>query len=601
MNPAPPPPPPPRKQPGLPLVQLVNHLARALKATRFYAPDHAVVGGMLDEVQRALDTMLAEGPFTLGDAGSTLSYEGGPLESTAIREVASMVASTLYQRGVVALRFEPGLRRDELGALITALAAAPDEVRARGGVLGQLALSGITNLAAIEADEEVLRGDPAELERLAGGDPVAQQALQRARELEQARAAPDQPAASDPAAPEAAAAGPAAADAAGSRTAAAGAALPAATAAAAPAARQSYRGAAALALADPGFPAVPYRESLQRLKAAAQFARARTDPPGAGLAIGLGALLADAAPLATARFAAAAWVKLARQPEGLDGLERPGHQLIEWLEDNQDFAAAVKLAFSLAEACERARPPRRELIHQLFSGAAGVARAERLLVDGAPARPWIATALEPLVFHGAKAAVRARLVAALSAQGEGVLPRLRARFDSASPAALSLALEIAANISAPKTLPLCRELVRQGSREAKLVAVRALARLAADPGAVKLLATISGAEGDKPAAAAVRLEGSKATAELRALQREAVVSLGQIRSEAAVTPLSAALLRTALFGDKDLEPIRLAAAGALGDLYAAGVGGTRTALERGAAAAKGKARELCTQALEKKP
>ena len=772
MSPAPPPPPPPapRKPTPLPLLQLVNHLARALKATRFYAPNHAVVAALLDEVQKALQSMLVNGPFTLGAVGTTLLTTDGPLESASIREVAATVAGTLYQRGVAALRFEPGTSPEELGALISALAAAPDEVRARGGVAGQVLLSGVTNIKVVEVDLKALHaGEATRLDELAGDDPVALQALKRALQLETGKkaggealgvalaagagaaelgqyydqlvrraAAANRPAwarpqvagagllrapagapgaqrgpgqstegggdaagahgEGDEAAPLAAeqlaqlatdafdqvlrsprAQSPAEAQAALqqlghalgqlpadvrlkvlqklSRADSDGPARPALAgqpvaaglgkllsdklvgellaaglaeqgdpdelaallqqlrpepgsreALVAQAAQGAGPGAAQLvkrlqqsvlsggALADRFVP-LPYRESLQRLRAAAQFAKARSDQPGAGL----GQLLGDATPVATSRFAAAAWVKLSRDPEGLGGLEKPAQELIEWLEDNQEFGTAVKLAFAVAEACERTRPPRRELIHKLFSGAAGVPRAERLLVDGAPARPWIATALEPLVFHGAKASVRAKLVQTLSAQGEAVLPRLRARFSDASPSALALALEIAANISAAKTLPLCRELLRQGTREAKSVAVKALARVSADPGAVALLATLSGAEGDKPSAAALRLEGQKTPAELRGLQREAALALGQSKCEGAVAPLLLALHRSALFGDKELEPIRLAAAGGLGDLYAAGIGGARSALERGARDAKGKARELCARALERKP
>src|SRR5207245_3043755 len=73
----------------------------------------------------------------------------------------------------------------ELGAFLHAVAPAPDEVRARGGVLAQLSVAGVTRIKPVEVDLAALyRGELTNLDELAGDDAVAQLAVRRALQLE---------------------------------------------------------------------------------------------------------------------------------------------------------------------------------------------------------------------------------------------------------------------------------------------------------------------------------------------------------------------------------------------------------------------------------
>ncbi len=301
--------------------------------------------------------------------------------------------------------------------------------------------------------------------------------------------------------------------------------------------------------------------------------------------------LRDGQPKELAHRAAHAWTLLVRQPEGYAELESVAIRATEALEQAGDEVAALQFAAAASERCNRKNRP--DIVASLFEGPEGSRRAERLLHFNLPVQPWLLNALEALLLKGVTAALRSTLISAMASIGEPALDRLRPRLSTASPALVDDILQINARVSMSATLALCRELLKDASSERKLSAIRVLPRLAKDPDAFALLKSLTGLEGEKTAAQALKVEKSK----VQPFTLAAIAALGDCHDAAAISALSALLNSKAMLGDKELDPIRQAAAVSLSKV---GAPEALAVLERCANEGKGRSREAAAAALARR-
>jgi len=96
-------------------VAVVREFALAWQKLSLYQPGHPMRGEGIRDVHKALAAHLAHhGPLALGVSRQTLLGPGGKLDSEAARKLAS----ALHRRGVALIRFDHGIRIEELKTLL---------------------------------------------------------------------------------------------------------------------------------------------------------------------------------------------------------------------------------------------------------------------------------------------------------------------------------------------------------------------------------------------------------------------------------------------------------------------------------------------------
>ncbi len=159
------------------LVDVVTAFVRSIRAMGYYDESHPVFAATRDEAYSALRAALQTQPLvTLGGAGRHLLIDEQGRTLTIPPAVA--LASRMFENAVVAVRFRPDIRVEDLGLFMQVLAEREDRVRAAGGMAAVLQRQGVGGIEVVEVDIEALfAGRQADLGRLAGDDPVVELAM----------------------------------------------------------------------------------------------------------------------------------------------------------------------------------------------------------------------------------------------------------------------------------------------------------------------------------------------------------------------------------------------------------------------------------------
>lgn len=159
------------------LGDVVAAFVRSLRAMGYYDESHPVFEASRREAHEALQQAFRTEPIvTLGGGGHHLLVDA---EGTALNSVPAVAfARRLFDHAIVAIRFRPDLRPEDVGALMAVLAEREDRVREAGGANAVLGARGIVGIDILEVDIDALfAGRQSELGSVVDGDPVAELAL----------------------------------------------------------------------------------------------------------------------------------------------------------------------------------------------------------------------------------------------------------------------------------------------------------------------------------------------------------------------------------------------------------------------------------------
>ena len=533
---------------------LLIELGRALKACRFYPPEHPARKATLDRGFRAWQSELGRAgalDLELRQRAFRIAGTSDPIGRGALDDLAR----ELVHRAVRRIHFAPGLGAEEFAALVAVLSLDPDAVAAAGGIerafyersqAGGVTLNEVDYKAALEretsgepahgeAGAETPGGDgtpPGGASETGDGDPLAA--------LAQVQAPPDE-------------------------------------------------------ARDGSLPSEPEADrSAELVSLLRRLDECRDDQR-------YGELLREIA------------VRTASLPD-----ERPcddAYRAILVLSAHATESARSERQRALAEDAlfQLASGPRLDdvVARACATGPLGSVRATQILLQlGAHAVPRLLDTL----LRESQPERRGQLNAVLIAMGEKAMPEVKSALQAGDPERARLAARLAGEIQNPAVVPYLRNLLRDSDAPLELAreAAKALVRIAS-PGALQTLVEALGSPRPELAAAAAVCVGASGTpraleplvnALRRALRegefelaREAIRALGRLGRHEALPVLEDILTRRSLLGRRRLRDLKMAAAAAVARLPGEEA---RVCLERLAGRGDAQVRRAAQTALERR-
>ena len=503
---------------------LLIELGRALKACRFYPPEHPARKATLDRGFRAWQSELARAgalDLELRQRAFRVAGTSDPIGRGALDDLAR----ELVHRAVRRIRFAPGMSADEFAALVAALALDPDELAAAGGIeraFYQSCRGGVVTL-----NEMDYRGA---LEHAGSGEPAS-----------------DAPGGEAPGADEGAPGGEPETT----------GADPLATLAAMLQAPPDEAGDGALRPepeADRGAELVCLLRRLDECRDDQRYAVLLQEVAAAA------ASLADERPCDDAYRAILVLSAHATETARSERQRALAEDVLFQL------ASGARLDDVVSRACA--------------TGPQGSVRATQILLQlGAHAVPRL---LDTLLLEG-QPERRGQLNAILLAMGEKATPEVKSALQGGDPERARLAARLAGEMQNPAVVPYLRNLLREAGTPLDLAreAAKALVRIGS-PGALQtLVEVLASPRPELAAAAAVCVGASGAPRALEPLvealrrslregefelARETIRALGRLGRHEALPVLEDILTRRSLRGRKRLRELKMAAAAAVGRL-----------------------------------